>query len=654
MTSKSSKTAVYAASEGCRSFQQRIRTATKRAVSFIESFYHIGSNVVVPPINGSCTDYSSMLKKMLNVDLVSCLAGNSIHGLSELEWLSFSASLASIPKSWPESCDCMVEGLEEELKTRLTKERLVLPDGYLDHVKECVLEIFPTGIRSGEFQRQAARVTPPFSSCTEFGRKDGGSYSSWMGCREDYLSKLEKPKLKHQPVFMVANAPGKPRPLVKNHSSYLLLRPLHTAIYDRISRQRWLLRGNPSRNKFVRAGMSTGSSYFSADFSAATDSLPIEVAECILDTLAMKSSPSVIPLLSEARRSLRPLINFSDGPVCPTTGQLMGNLLSFPLLCLQNYCSVMWVNKCTGLDVPFLINGDDLVAEAPASWVSCYRGWSPRLGFSLNEKKTSFSRRSLNVNSTYFTSNFKLIPFVRCAGLSLRDPRDIGNVMNDIVKPFSSCRSNKTRSLVHHLSIHFRDLVRKSGLTLHSLGFRVSKESELRLTYSIKKREKERSGHPLRKIPRQKNLMGLNLVQAEDPFEVHEDSDVRDAVVREHWDGGEFQVTKKERLKEVIKKLRKERMTRWRKLGTRETLKRLIGFPVCSPKVWIPSKLADCYDLTHDTVRISEDGFVEYDGCDVCDRVRAVIRRRKLVEYESFSISEGAAMEQLYGKKGEP
>jgi len=570
--------------------------------------------------------------------LIKVLGGeNPLPSCGFLDTLSYAASLNSVSKAWPDSCDCMEETLEEELKLRITKERLTLPTGYLRHVKECVMEIFPKGLRKKELEIHSRRVTPPFSATTENPRRKGGSYTSWHGRREDYLSSWEKPEVVHESEFMVAKAAGKPRPLVKNHSSYLLLRPLHTAIYDRISQQDWLLRGPPTKKRFLGAGFKpdcSESAYLSADYSSATDNLPIEVAETILDTLAITSSPVWAPILSEAKKSLRPTINFSNSQLTPQTGQMMGNLCSFPLLCLQNYAAATWVDKLIGKGkTPKLINGDDLVAQVSKEWLSAYKAFAPHVGLILNLKKTSYTRAFLTINSTYFSRNLKLIPFLRAKGLCTRDPRDVGTIMGDIIRPFQSVRSTRTPRLTRLLSQFFEKLVRSSYRTLYALGFRVKNMRGLNLKKSLMKREKERTGwgDMEEPIPRERHPMGLSLTLVTDPYGVHEDREVAESVVRAHWEGGEFTSPERLRLKEVRELLRSTRTTRCRGVGMKGTVARLIQSRP-EPKVWIPEKLANCYDLSHDRSRlVEEDGqfIIEWDECPTCERVQEAISRKR-------------------------
>jgi len=155
--------AVYPAPERCSTFQHSVRSATIRAVSFIEKFYRLESHVRVPPVNGSCTEYISFLKKQLDSCLIASMDGKFPQGVCDTDYLSFSASISSVQKSWPDSCECMEVELEAALRKRLTKEKIHLPDGYLEFVWTKVLELFPKGMRDKDLRVHAERVTPPYT-----------------------------------------------------------------------------------------------------------------------------------------------------------------------------------------------------------------------------------------------------------------------------------------------------------------------------------------------------------------------------------------------------------------------------------------------------------------------------------------------------------
>jgi hypothetical protein len=496
----------------------------------------------------------------------------------------------------------MTNALEGDLIGRITKEKLELPPGYLEFVRSKIRMLFPHGIRRKSLMKEARRVTPPFTSTTTSRRCDGGSYNFWQGRREEFLNPAEI-TVKHTPVFSVATDAGKPRPLIKNDPSYLLLKPLHRLIYERISREKWLLRGEFSAQRIVKAGFSRGGlghnlasrPFFSADFTAATDSLPIEVAETIIDALAQLSPSDISPLLSEARSSLRPLIAFSKRAITPTTGQMMGSLLSFPLLCLQNWLAACWVDEQCGEETPKLINGDDLLVEASGLWVRTYRRVAPSLGLNLNEKKTMYSARFMTMNSTYRTSAFKLIPFVRCRGLGCSDPRALAGAYNGIVGPWREAHSPFLRRLSHAVLTFFRRLVYASGRTLHGLGIRQTPRETV--PQSLWNREKRKIGQCEKPLPEFPSNLHPELVQIVDDGRT-QGAEIAEEMVREHWDMGPFP---KEKLLEEKKRCSLAavwsylRETRLRRAPCRNSslAVKLLRKRKEEKKVWVPRAIAE-------------------------------------------------------------
>jgi hypothetical protein len=630
-----SETAVNTASEGCLTFQHRVRTATIRALSFINNLYNRDTVVRVPPVKGSCTEYLSQLKKLLTTCLISVLAENSSQSVGVD--LPYAASVASVTKAWPDSCDCMNDDLRKGFEERVTKEKLDVSPDYLRYVDGITRRIFPKGVKMRYLKKRAARVTPPFTSTSVKSRRDGGSYASWHGRREAYLEQMEKPDIRHYSQFMVAKDAGKPRPLVRNDPSYLALRPLHTFLYDRLTEQPWLLRGPPTEQKFLNAGFTPGKKYLSADFTAATDNLSIEVAEQIIDTLASLSPPEVMPLLSEAKASLRPVVHMGPGKtLTPVVGQMMGNLLSFPLLCLQNYCAATWVSLSFGSPVPILVNGDDLVAQVPDGWVKLYREIAPALGMNLNEKKTSFTEHFLTVNSTYFTSNFRQVPFIRARALLTSDPRDLAEAVRTLTSPFLSTRSTLYPRLFRLIFCHFSPLIRSSGRTMHALGIKCPSRLYKRwcgnrtnpFPKPIREYERHRTGHyeAEKEIPKKpKNPMGLDLVKSQDPYGLADNKTVAREMVLAHWNGGVFVAPEKECLWRVKKEMRKGKTTRSRgRLSTKKMLEALQ--PEKREKTaWIPARFAECLAQTHIRTRMVERCVL---WCDECGAEVAVNSRR--------------------------
>lgn len=318
----------------------------------------------------------------------------------------------------------------------------------------------------------------------------------------------------------------------------------------------------------------------------------------------------------------------------------MGNLCSFPLLCLQNYIAARWVDRLVGEgETPLLINGDDLVAQVSKKWLNTYKREAPRLGFELNEKKTMFSSSCLTVNSDYFTSKFRRVPFVRAKGLLARDPRVVGSVMNDILGPFLSVRHTRYGRLLRKLCFWFQGRIRMSGLTLWSLGLRVREGYQHFIPRNLRKREKERSGHPCRPPSLDEAPMRPQL-ELFSELDLVSDAEVSEAMVEAHWEGGKFIRPEKKRFVEVKKELREKRMRRCRGVGMRESLSRLVLAPKAKAEsVWLPTKLADCYNLVHDRVRL--DGmFVVPESCAICERVERWRQKRATEECDKACFEE--------------
>ena len=100
------------------------------------------------------------------------------------------------------------------------------------------------------------------------------------------------------------------------------------------------------------------------------------------------------------------------------TGQLMGSLLCFPLLCLQNYIAFRF---CFGRSTPVRINGDDIVFRSSPKRVEAWREFCSRVGLVLSPGKTLVDSRFWSLNSTFFdskpVSGPRLVPVIRSTSL---------------------------------------------------------------------------------------------------------------------------------------------------------------------------------------------------------------------------------------------
>jgi hypothetical protein len=170
--------------------------------------------------------------------------------------------------------------------------------------------------------------------------------------------------------------------------------------------------GKPVSEEYVlnRMGrlLPEGESYLSGDFEAATDNFHSWVSNTIADEISelLRFTPELSELF---RDSLTGHIYITDeGPKYQTTGQLMGSITSFVVLCVGNASTARWAlevaKKKSYLlrDAPLMINGDDVGMRGPeklyASWqrITRFHGLIESIG------KTYFTPEFVDINSTSF------------------------------------------------------------------------------------------------------------------------------------------------------------------------------------------------------------------------------------------------------------
>lgn len=139
--------------------------------------------------------------------------------------------------------------------------------------------------------------------------------------------------------------------------------------------------------------------WLSGDYTAATDNFPMSVTEALLEgILEFIPHPAT---KAWARYECSPhVIEYPKGKLGEqTSGQLMGSLLSFPLLCFLNDFIVSRAGFPKG---SYLINGDDVVAKGPMSSISTWRASAPQVGLSLSLGKNFIDPDFCTVNSQLF------------------------------------------------------------------------------------------------------------------------------------------------------------------------------------------------------------------------------------------------------------
>jgi hypothetical protein len=159
--------------------------------------------------------------------------------------------------------------------------------------------------------------------------------------------------------------------------------------------------------------------WVSGDYSAATDGLNLWFTKLAFEASLDKSKlrPFDQDLLRDVLYEQRihypePMVKLSKGALSSflqTNGQLMGSVLSFPILCTINLvCYWVALEKYTGKkiemeDLPVLVNGDDILFRSDSRLYQLWLEEISRVGFTLSLGKNYVHPRVLTVNSQLYT-----------------------------------------------------------------------------------------------------------------------------------------------------------------------------------------------------------------------------------------------------------
>jgi len=320
------------------------------------------------------------------------------------------------------------------------------PSDFVAFAQRELRKMFPEGWDRQLYPNACLSATVPETSCAQLGKGKGGCRSYVLGgshrwsSHHDYvvevLSAETAPTLCDARLTAVDTG-GKWRIVSSADVDMNILRPLHSAIYNRLSRFSWLLRGEATVNSFRSFTCLPGQVYVSGDYTSATDNLNLGVQQCILRGVleGARHVPDGVKRRAFESQSVGLVLPCSTScrgcAVCERftqrRGQLMGNLLSFPLLCIVNYLGFRYYGGTETRDLPVKVNGDDIVfrssQEVCDRWMSGVRG----AGLTLSPGKTMVDRRYFSINSKLCkggTRSVRLIPSVRATAFGFKEPED--------------------------------------------------------------------------------------------------------------------------------------------------------------------------------------------------------------------------------------
>jgi hypothetical protein len=218
----------------------------------------------------------------------------------------------------------------------------------------------------------------------------------------------------------ILNDRGKARTITIASVCQLQLRPLHRVLQKALFKTGVVLRGPPTPTTMSGMRSVPGEVFVSGDYKAATDGFNKNNSVYAIQLLRDTSSriPSSIWDLAETFLSEGHILfeskDSSTGEDLmdefdQESGQLMGNFLSFPLLCLINLAGVFlglgqertWdlINRRL-----LQINGDDIVFRCSVKEYHAWRNLCPIAGLCVSSEKTLVHKRIFTLNSFYFTA----------------------------------------------------------------------------------------------------------------------------------------------------------------------------------------------------------------------------------------------------------
>lgn len=188
-----------------------------------------------------------------------------------------------------------------------------------------------------------------------------------------------------------------------------------------------------------------GEAWLSGDYSDATNQLNPRLSELAWDSICrICEVPNALWLLG--RRVLTGhllVVDKKKGLVSEQAwGQLMGSIISFPILCIVNaaVCRLS-IKHDLGrevrlLDCPLLVNGDDCLFKVSEAGLNAWKTFGTMAGLSPSVGKVYFSKSFCNINSTFFRyyqrreEPFTRVPVIRL-GLVMGMKRSIAEIEHD-------------------------------------------------------------------------------------------------------------------------------------------------------------------------------------------------------------------------------
>jgi hypothetical protein len=144
-----------------------------------------------------------------------------------------------------------------------------------------------------------------------------------------------------------------------------------------------------------------GEFLLSGDYEAATDNLHQDIMKLAVDELCkVLPSPYKEWIQFESQSHIVKYPEYTNIPdVLQTRGQLMGSLLSFPILCVANAACLGIIKKQSLEELEALINGDDILFRESERKIKSWKRLTKSIGLKPSIGKNYCSRNFGSINS---------------------------------------------------------------------------------------------------------------------------------------------------------------------------------------------------------------------------------------------------------------
>jgi hypothetical protein len=284
--------------------------------------------------------------------------------------------------------------------------------------REMIREFYSTGLSPDLFD-----IVETSSGLVE---RFGPTFPRYQTVLRDFLAEgridLNRPS---PAVVSAVLEPLKVRLITKTNAfANVLVQPLQKAMWKHLVREpQFALIGEPLRTDHLYGILEREASmgwsepdmmWVSGDYSAATDGLDIDLTKQIFERFVTVWKTDFLVQTIARRVLYEQELQYPEwtglDPVLQQNGQLMGSILSFPVLCIANllcYWQAMELyhrRKIALRNLPVLINGDDILFRATPKFYELWKKTVALAGFKLSIGKNY-------IHPTFFTINSECFQF---------------------------------------------------------------------------------------------------------------------------------------------------------------------------------------------------------------------------------------------------